>query len=248
MSFPRPTTPLAAAHPPHGRPPRRLSEEIDSLLDELRHGQPVRLGEVITVLHGRAYTLLLIVLAAPFCTPVPLPGVSTPFGALIALIGLRLSLGQKPWLPARLLNREFKSKTLTTLLGAARRVARTLETVLQPRWSFLVETKGCGHLTGSMILVSGLLLLLPLPIPFTNLFPALTVVLLSAAMVERDGYATAAGMAMFVVSCLLFGVIALGGAAVVQWLEEWFGGVFDPDYEAPETPAVGGLKLETSDL
>jgi hypothetical protein len=37
--------------------------------------------------------------AFPFCTPIPLPGFSLPFGLVIAIIGLRLALGQKPWLP-----------------------------------------------------------------------------------------------------------------------------------------------------
>ena len=210
---------------------RRLSEELALLLEELRHGEPVRLGDLIGVLHGRGYTLLLVLLAAPFCTPLPLPGMSTPFGALIALVGLRLSLGQEPWLPERLLQWELSAKRIGLLLEAARRVARVLENVLRPRWTILVESRFCGHLTGLMILLSGLLLLLPLPIPFTNLFPALTVLLLGAATIERDGYVAMAGAVLFVASAAYFAAIALGGAAMVQWLEQWFGGVFDPNYE-----------------
>jgi hypothetical protein len=36
-------------------------------------------------------------------------------------------------------------------------------------------------------MLSGLLMLLPLPIPLTNTLPALTVVLLAAGAIERDG-------------------------------------------------------------
>src|SRR5688572_13594976 len=83
--------------------PRRLSEELAALVEAFAE-RSVTLQEVLEVLHGRAYTLLLFFLALPFCTPIPLPGVSTPFGIVIALIGFRLSLGQKPWLPKKLLN------------------------------------------------------------------------------------------------------------------------------------------------
>ncbi|MEO7599781.1 MAG: exopolysaccharide biosynthesis protein, partial [Opitutus sp.] len=66
--------------------------------------ETVTLREVMAVLHGRGYVLFVMLLALPFSTPIPIPGLSTPFGLVIALIGVRLALGQKPWLPARLLD------------------------------------------------------------------------------------------------------------------------------------------------
>jgi len=86
--------------------PRKLSEELAALQGWFAE-RPVTLREVISVLHGRAYDLLLILLALPFCTPVPLPGLSTPLGLVIAVISLRLALGQSPWLPERLQDRRL---------------------------------------------------------------------------------------------------------------------------------------------
>lgn len=86
--------------------PLRLSEEIAGLLGVFAE-RSVTLREVMEVLRGRAYTLLLILLVLPFCTPIPLPGISTPFGLVVAVIGFRLALGQKPWLPARLLDTQL---------------------------------------------------------------------------------------------------------------------------------------------
>ena len=64
---------------------RRLSEELDLL--RARAGErAVTLREVIYVLGGRAYLLLVLLLALPFITPIPIPGLSTPFGLAIALI------------------------------------------------------------------------------------------------------------------------------------------------------------------
>ena len=55
------------------------------------------------------------------------------------------------------------------------------------------------------------MLLLPLPIPLTNSFPALTVVLLAAGAMERDGLFFLAGCAMFTVTLAYFGLLAFGG-------------------------------------
>src|SRR5687768_15821211 len=88
--------------------PRRLSREIDDLLAALSE-RPISLREIIAVIQGRAYTLLLILFSLPFCLPLPLPGLSTALGAVIAIIGLRLSLRLEPWLPARILDAQFSS-------------------------------------------------------------------------------------------------------------------------------------------
>src|SRR5215210_7264423 len=106
----RGTDPPAGKRPQQPAP-RKLSEEIGALLEGLTE-RSVTLREVLDVTHGRAYTLLLILLALPFCTPIPLPGFSTPFGLLIALIGARLALLQEPWLPERVLNKPLSRKFL----------------------------------------------------------------------------------------------------------------------------------------
>ena len=206
--------------------PRRLSEEIEALIAEFGE-RPLRLREVMAVLRGRAYTLLLLLLAIPFCTPIPLPGLSTLFGVMIALIGFRLALGQKPWLPQRLLDTTLPPGFFTRVLRGARRLVRFLEAFLRPRLSQLVEARIFRHGSGVIILVCGLLLLLPLPIPFSNGLPALTVVLLAGAMLERDGYCLVAGLIAFVLALCFFGALGWGGAEGVGWLKGWFGGFAD---------------------
>jgi hypothetical protein len=214
------------------RMPRPLSEEIDGLILAFAD-RAVCLREVLLVLHARAYTLLLILLALPFCTPVPLPGVSTPFGLVIAFIGLRLFLGQKPWLPQRLLDKELPARFFARLLAGANRIIRLLEYFLRPRWKWLARHRFLQRVYGAVIGISGLLLLLPLPIPFSNFFPALTIVLFAAAILERDGYFVMAGFAAFSISLLYFAALFWGGAEIAAWLEDWFGGIFDPNYEQP---------------
>jgi hypothetical protein len=194
----------------------------------------VTLREVIGVLRGRTYILLLILLALPFCTPIPLPVVSLPFGLAIFLIGLRLALGQTPWLPQRLLDVKLAPRFFARVLSATHRLVRALEFVVRPRWTHLLDAVALRHGYGTVICACGLLMLLPLPLPFSNGLPALTVVLLGCAMLERDGYLVIAGLAMFALTLGYFGAIAWGGSEVVGWLQNTFGGVFSSnDAQAP---------------
>ena len=69
----------------------------------------------------------------------------------------------------------------------------------------------------------GVLLLLPLPIPLTNTLPALTVVCLAAALLERDGYFVVVSLVLFLATLGYFGLLYFGGATVWQWLEHVLG-------------------------
>lgn len=208
--------------------PCRLSEEIAALLAAFAE-RPVTLRELTEVLRGRAYTLLLVLLSLVFCTPIPLPGLSTPFGLVIAIIGFRLALRQKPWLPRRLLDTSVPPGFFARLLDAVRRPIRALEFFLRPRWSFLFDLKLLHHGCGAIICACGILLLLPLPIPFSNSLPALTVVLIACAILERDGYCLVAGLVTFAITLCFFAALLWGGSEVVTWVWETFGGSIAPD-------------------
>ena len=55
-----------------------------------------------------------------------------------------------------------------------------------------------------------------MPIPLTNSFPALTVVLLTAGAMERDGLFFLAGCPAFTVTLAYFGLLAFGGMHILD--------------------------------
>lgn len=216
--------------PPAGGPPaeaterpRKLSEELAALQAEFAE-RPVTLREVILILRGRAYDLLLVLLALPFCTPIPLPGLSTPLGLVIAIITLRLALGQRPWLPARLQDRPLPPGFFGKLVAAAAGVIRLLERFLRPRLALVTGHGWLRQLHAVMMLIAALVLLLPLPIPLTNTFPGWAILLIAGGLIERDGAAIAAGYVVFTAGVLYF--IFLGGATHHLWdaLTRWIAG------------------------
>ena len=148
---------------------------------------------------------------------------------MIAVIGFRLALRRKPWLPVCLLDTRVPPRFFSRLLRAARRLIRGLECVLRPRWICLLDTQPLHHGYGAVICAGGLLLLLPLPVPFSNGLPALTIVLMACAILERDGYCLVAGLGMFALTLCFFGAIFWGGVEAFAWLREMFRGILDPD-------------------
>lgn len=207
--------------PDHAEPPPpepgRLSDDIARVLEAFAHRE-VTLGEIIALMRQRGFSFLLLVISLPFCTPVPLPGLSTPFGIIIAIVGLRIACGLSPWLPRRLMAVRLPARWLPGLFRAAQRPVRFIERHLRPNFTFLVQTPALRQLHGVLIMLCGLLLLLPLPIPFTNLFPALAVALLACALLERDGRFSIAGAAFFGVAVAYFALLTFGGAAAARQL------------------------------
>lgn len=200
--------------------PRKLSEEL-AQLHAVTAERAVTLREVIYVLRGRAYLLLVLLLSLPFITPIPLPGLSTPFGLAIALISLRLMLGQRPWLAKNLQRKELPAGFIGRLLSVAARVLRFLEKFLRPRLVVLTNTALLNQLHAGLMLVAALALLLPLPIPFTNSFPAWTILLLAAGLLESDGLAVLLGYLVFAAGVLYFVLLGEATAGLVQSALEW---------------------------
>ena len=205
-----------------GPRPRKLSEVLEHLMVEF-HERPVTLREVIGVLQGRAYNLLMLLLALPFLLPLPLPGLSTALGLIIAAIALRLTLGQKPWLPAGLLDRELPPKFFPTLLAGARRVLRLLEVMMKPRQLWLTASPLLVQLHAFIILVAALVLLLPLP-PGTNFPPALCIVIMAGGLLERDGLFVLGGYLAFAFNGVFFALFAIYGQKLAEWIWSLFAG------------------------
>lgn len=210
-------------HSAAGPKPRKLSEELADL--RTRSGErAVTLREVLYTLGGRGYLLLVLLLALPFITPIPLPGLSTPFGLAIALIALRLSLGQRPLLSKNLQRKELPAGFIGKVFLLAEKVLRFFEKFLRPRLTYLTDTPLLAQLHAVLMLLAALTLLLPLPIPFTNSFPAWTILLVAAGLLERDGFFILAGYVVFAAGVLYFVFLGEAASALVQQLMQWLKG------------------------
>ncbi len=213
--------PVLESQPPPKIEKITFSEELTDLAGHFGD-RAVTVGESLAATQGRGYNLLLVLVALPFLTPIPLPGFSIPFGVAAALIGSRLALGKQPWLPERFLARPLPPKFLPVLIRAASRVMRWMEYVLRSRLTWVYENSLLRRASGVGIALSGLFLMLPFPIPFSNALPASTVLLFAAGTLERDGLFFFAGCLSLVLTTSFFAALAYGGVEGLQFVQQWF--------------------------
>lgn len=203
--------------------------EVDRLVGD--DDTPVRV--LMEHFHGRVYTLMLVFLSLPFCQPIVLPGLSTPFGIVITLLGIRYAFGFHPWLPEKFLKTTIPAKLLHTILRAGSRVLSQLEKLLHPRMAWVCEFKLAQCAAGLMIAISGFCLLLPLPVPLSNLLPAISIVITAAALSERDGLMYLVGTLVFLLNVAFFVAIAIGGIEIVTFLWDWIVSYFKAPAPTP---------------
>lgn len=180
------------------------------------------LGGLMDALRDRTYSLFVLLLTLPFCTPVPMFGISTPFGAVIAYLGVRLALGMEPRLPDRIRARPISRRTLGSVLRGAERLLRWLERFMRPRLQVLTATWLARAVVGAMIAGSAVLLMLPLPVPASNFFPAVTIVCLAAGLTQDDGAAIVVGFILFALTLGFFAAIAFFGTEAFVWVGHWW--------------------------
>lgn len=183
--------------------------------------ETVTLREVIGLLHGRGFVLLIMLLALPFCTPVPLPGLSTPFGLIIAIVGARIAIGAKPWLPSRLLDTRLPPKGFAKVFAFTRKIILAFERLLRPRMLWVTSTARREQVHGIPIVICALMLLLPLPVPFSNVIPAWGVMLIAGGLLERDGAFIIAGYVASLLTVAFFVAIGVFGVEAVDFLWKW---------------------------
>ena len=100
--------------------------------------------EMVEILPGRGLQFVVILLCLPFLTPVTMPGISMPFGLAIALCGVRIAFGHKPWLPAFILNRRISYTVLEKMVHFGCKIYEKVEKVIRPRLAFFLAGPGMG--------------------------------------------------------------------------------------------------------
>lgn len=215
MNLPSPTGP---------DPLRRLSDELHALAEEFRE-RKVTLREVMATLGGRASALMIVILALPFCSPISIPGLSVPFGAVIFVLGACFVIGRPPWLPQRLLAVELPPKFFRAVLEGASKFIGWIERRLHPRWAWITSTTALMRLHGLLVCAGAGLLLLPLGgIPFTNMLPALVVVIGTLGMMERDGVAVVTAYGILCATLFYFAAFAGAAIELFEKLRLWISG------------------------
>ena len=197
--------------------PPKASALLRALIARLET-KPITFAEVISALGTRSHTLAITLLCLPFLTPLPLPGLSAPFGLGLFLIALQLARKRPLWLPRRMTARAIPAGFFGKVLRLTAWVLAGLERFLKPRWLALTDTSLLRSLHALTIALAALVLLLPLPIPLTNTFPAWVVLLMANGLATRDGLCVTLAYGVFLSGFGYFAFLGEAARRSVQWL------------------------------
>ena len=201
----------------------RISDALRRLLREA-NGQSLTVREMVRILHGRGLQFVVILLCLPFLLPVSIPGISMPFGLAIALSGLRIAFGHRPWLPEFILNHRISFPVLEKMVHFGCAIYEKVEKVIRSRLCVLLDGPVMGMMIGLAIALSGVFLSLPIPPPFplTNTIPGFAIICLSLGLMERDGGLILCGYVLTVIAAVYVGLIGFLGKAGVDQLWQLF--------------------------
>lgn len=176
------------------------------------------LDELLGRLGDRGFGMVLLILGLLNCMPLP-PGVSTIFGATMMLVAVQLAIGRhRLWLPAALRRRSVERSSFRAVVVRVVPVLRKVEALCRPRASWLASGP-FERLIGAIVLVLAFVITLPIPV-IGNIPPGIAVAVLAISLIERDGYAVLAGMAIGVVAFLInVGVVGAFVVAGIQGIE-----------------------------
>ena len=162
----------------------------------------VTVGWLTTTLHQQSFGIIMLCLGLLATTPVG----STLPGLVLAVMAVQLIVGRaEPVFPHFIMTRRLPTKQLRRLGERAIHVLKYLEKAVHPRWPVAFEV--AKHAVGVMVLWLTVVLLL-MPVPFSNVAPAMVISLISLAYIEEDGLVLSAA---FLAAIILIG---LGSAAV----------------------------------
>lgn len=192
------------------RTPERFSETLDRVRMAAIHAdQALTLREVVALFGPKGHVLLILFLNLPFCQPIPIPGLSTALGVCIMIVAYFMMIDQPPWIPERLARVRIKKEFLIQVSEKLEALMKKLEKLIRPRVRNFFAPRSVRMITGFLLTVHAFLLSLPLPIPFSNYFPAMVLFLLSLGTLEEDFFVMVLGYCAVVASTVFFAALVI---------------------------------------
>lgn len=167
------------------------------------------MDEILHILSGKGRILILLLLSLPFCQPLQIPGLSMPFGLVIAFLGLRMALGKHAWLPKSILKKTVTSHTLQKITEKTLRLIEKMKRWVHPRLIWMCQGPVMQIVNGLIIALLGIFLALPLPIPLSNMSAAWSIFLIGLGLLEDDGVFVLVGYIISLLTVVFFIAVTL---------------------------------------
>lgn len=188
-------------------------------LEKRSHNHSILLSEIIDIFGVDGHFVLILFLILPFLQPIPLVGLSTPFGLMIALVASLYYFNKPPFIPQRWKIKKVNKNILLKIIEASEYFFKKLSRLFKKRLEVLFSNP-FRTLNFIFIVVSAILLALPLPIPFSNALPAWTIFFQTLGHLERDGLLIIISYIQGVVSYIFFALLAMSTVGGLEYLNK----------------------------
>ena len=199
------------------------SELLKKLADN-HNRKKISLGEIKAGLHERGFGVLFIVFSLPLLVPLPIPtGLGTALSVPIFFFAWQLIINvDSPWLPKWVLEKELNIKTFRKIVEKTQGILKFVEKFLKERLPAVSDSRRFEIFIGIFIM----LLNIPIAVPFplSNTLPAVSIIVISFGMIEKDGLMILIGKLIGIISWLVCIAIAFalfyGANAVYRYVPE----------------------------
>lgn len=194
----------------------RFLHSIENL-NKLAHKKDLSLAEILTQLGEQSHLAMICLLSLPFLQPIPMPGLSAVLGFVICFISYFRYRHCPPWLPKRYGQKKISAESLVKITEVADRLWLRIEKLVHPRWPIFHKGSMALNFNILLIVINAVLLSLPLPIPFSNLIPALSIFLNAFGQLEEDGVLVMMSYFLCLISFAFFIALAFGVQAGLSY-------------------------------
>tara|TARA_R110001592_G_scaffold309760_1_gene584186 strand:+ start:26573 stop:27232 length:660 start_codon:yes stop_codon:yes gene_type:complete len=166
-------------------------------------GNNVRIGLILYRLRRRSFGGLFVLFGALSL----IPGISILTGIVMTVPALQMLLGfRSPLFPRIISGREISIDRLKVIGDQAIPWIERIERLVKPRWLLFTSPPAVMSL-GLVVVI--LAVIIAMPLPFSNILPAISLLLLALGLLERDGIMIVAGLFVAVIALLMGGLVAL---------------------------------------
>ncbi len=196
-------------------PIERVSELLLRISREAE-GPSLSVGEIFAQFEDRSFGVLVLLLALPACFPFFPPGATSVLGVGIALVAVQMAVGRhRAWLPGVVERRRIATERFVRVVELAAPYLRRCEALARPR--YLTVTSGLREqIVGVFILV--LAVVISVPLPLTNLGPAVAIAVIAIGLIEEDGLIVMAGCALGALAIVLVAMFWGGAYLGIVWI------------------------------
>jgi hypothetical protein len=196
------------------------SSVLHGIAADISGHERVTLGDLIHRLGQSGFGLALIALALPAMVPIPGPfGMIT--GCCLVLIACQMLIGcHRLALPRFLADRHVTADGVKAVIARALHWVKRFEAIVREgRWKSLT-----GRLSHALVGIPVLLLavVLALPIPFGNVGPVASLLMIGLSLMARDGLALMVGLVLSLATFIWTGVLIFAGAHIAAYLGSFF--------------------------